>query len=277
MTAMANRVTPIDGRLVCGGRFHDFDYVRLRLLEALSRYPEARVTVCDDYSNSDALTKSSFLISYTFDVRPSLEQQRDLRRWVEAGGRWLALHGTNTAIDKKEGQTTLTPNAFPKFVDTLGSRFLAHPPAMQYEIRPTTDHPFVQGLVPFVVEDELRLNAEHESVIPLLETTFLGTVEGFATTDWTAGDGRRTVMYLRPLGSGTVCYLTLGQAVGHYDLRPFVEWNPNVSRGAWEHPVFEELLRRTLEWCLGREPYAGALTAEKVASHKSNGSTGGRV
>jgi len=104
---MAGPAGRLDVVLVCGGRWHDFDYVRMRLLEALGRHERARTRVFEDYAmNSaaagDSLGTADLLITYTCDRRPDPDQQRRLVDWVEAGGRWLALHGTNSAIDAPE-------------------------------------------------------------------------------------------------------------------------------------------------------------------------------
>ena len=45
---MAGPAGRLDVVLVCGGRWHDFDYARLRLLEALGRHPRARTRVFED-------------------------------------------------------------------------------------------------------------------------------------------------------------------------------------------------------------------------------------
>ena len=39
-----------------------------------------------------------FLITYTCDVCPTLEQQKVLRDFVANGKRWFALHGTNSIL-----------------------------------------------------------------------------------------------------------------------------------------------------------------------------------
>ena len=43
-------------------------------------------------------------------------------------------------------------------------------------------------------------------------------------------------------------YLTLGHCRGHYDMRPLMNWYPEIERGAWKLPVFYELLRRGISW-----------------------------
>ena len=75
---------------------------------------------------------------------------------------------------------------------------------------------------------------------------------GFVEDDW-PGEEPRLVMYLNRVGSGEVLYLTLGHCRGRYDMRPLMDEYPKVERGAWELPVFYELLRRGLAWASGTE------------------------
>ena len=57
-------------------------------------------------------------------------------------------------------------------------------------------------------------------------------------------------MYLHPAGAGPVLYLTLGYCSGKYDLRPLMDIAP-IERGAWDFPVFYELLKRGINWGIG--------------------------
>src|SRR3954463_13621623 len=100
---MAGPAGRLDVVLVCGGRWHDFDYARLRLLEALGRHPRARPRGFEDYAtgsaaDGDALAGADLLITYTCDRRPDPDQQRRLVEWVEAGGRGLGLPGPHAAV-----------------------------------------------------------------------------------------------------------------------------------------------------------------------------------
>ena len=74
------------------------------------------------------------MVSYTCDVRPSVGAQQRIRSWVEAGGRWVALHGTNSALGDASVRPIATPRAFPLWADTLGSQFIAHPPIEPYRV-----------------------------------------------------------------------------------------------------------------------------------------------
>ena len=51
-----------DITLICGGKFHDMDFVRLELLKLLAEHEHYRVTVCGDYSDEDAIRNAVFLI-----------------------------------------------------------------------------------------------------------------------------------------------------------------------------------------------------------------------
>jgi len=187
-------------------------------------------------------------------VRPSLEAQNRIRQWVIDGGRWVALHGTNSALDLGTPQGVDSPRVFPVWVDTLGSQFIAHPPIAPYLVELSEpDHWLVAGVEPFETDDELYLSehADRDALQPLLHTTWSGTARGFVESDWTTGNDRHLVMYLRELGAGAVLYNTLGHCRGHYDMVPVIDFYPKIERGSWDQPAYAELLRRSLRWARG--------------------------
>lgn len=244
----------MEGRLNCllvaGGKWHDIDFARLELLKLLAEDQRVRVRVLEDYSNLEALEQADFLVSYTCDVTPSLTEQEALRRYVQGGRRWLALHGTNSILRFMEDDTIDTPNWAPVFMDTLGSIFQAHPPIAPYRVEPTgVEHPLVEDIEAFEVEDEQYLVQVTAPIEVLLDTEFEGHAGRFRANPWKKD--RHPVLYLRHLGEGAVCYLTLGHCRGHYDLQPLMDFYPKIERGAWELPVFYELLRRGLRWAKG--------------------------
>ncbi len=244
----------IDVTLVAGGKFHDIDFARLELLKLLADHDDFRVRVQPDYEDTSGICSGAILVSYTCDVRPSEQAQRAIRAWVEAGGRWVALHGTNSALDLGGPDGVDAPRIFPLWADTLGSQFVAHPPIQPYTVEISDpDHWLVAGLEPFDTDDELYLSehADRGALHPLLHTTFHGTARGFVESDWTAGDPTRLVMYLRPLGEGAVLYNTLGHCRGHYDMAPRIDYYPRIERCSWEKPAYYELLRRSLGWARG--------------------------
>ena len=95
-----------------------------------------------DYEDADAIAAGSILVSYTCNVRPSLAAQTTIRSWVEGGGRWVALHGTNAALDVGTPNGVDSPRVFPLWADTLGSQFVAHPPIAPY-LRRSRRHPTI--------------------------------------------------------------------------------------------------------------------------------------
>lgn len=246
--------TRIDVTLVAGGKYHDIDFARRELLGLFAEHEEMRVRVQPDYEDADAIARGSILVSYTCDVRPSEAAQATIRAWVEGGGHWVALHGTNAALDLGGPNGVDAPRAFPLWAHTLGSQFVAHPPIQPYTVEVTDhDHWLVSGIEPFETDDELYLSEYHdrEALHPLLHTTWQGEAKGFVESDWTTADPRHLVMYLRPLGEGAVLYNTLGHCRGHYDMAPMLDYYPRIERCSWDRPAYYELLRRSLRWARG--------------------------
>jgi len=233
--------------LVVGGKYHDFDFARLELLKLLAEDDRVRVRVVEDYEDVQAIAAADFLVSYTCDVIPSLPAQEALRAWVQGGGKWYALHGTNSLLRALADGTYDAPNWAPHFMETLGSMFVAHPPIAPYRVTVADpSHPLVQGVEPFDTADELYLLETYADLHVLLETRFGGEATGFAHAQWPHAS--HAVFYIRPLGKGAVLYLTLGHCRGHYDMQPYLDYWPSVDRCAWDLPVFYTLLRRGIAW-----------------------------
>ncbi|ULR48014.1 ThuA domain-containing protein [Streptomyces deccanensis] len=251
---MAGPAGRLDAVLVCGGRWHDFDYARLRLLELLGEHPQVRTTVFQDYDCAAALEAADLLVTYTCDVRPRPAERKALARFVERGGRWLALHGTNAVIDPPANggpRVFTTPRLLGELAAVLGSQFLAHPPIEPYEVRVTRPgHPLVAGIEPFTVSDELYVCELHGELEVLLHAEYTGPCRGFAEGDTAAlDDAPRPVLYLKRHGLGEVCYFTLGHCRGRHDIQDLgVADTGRVDRGPWQTPQFMTVLRR----CVGR-------------------------
>ena len=251
MTDLSQTIAVPPGRIDCvliaSGKYHDIDFARLELLKLLAEDERVRVRVFEDYANLDAIRNADFLVTYTCDVMPSLEQQEALRAWVAAGGRWYALHGTNSILRFLDSGLVDSPAWAPHWMETLGSQFIAHPPIAPYRVDVADpEHELTRGIEPFETSDELYLSDVHADLHVLLDTEFEGEASGFVRAKWRRA--RHPVMYLRPLGQGAVLYLTLGHCRGHYDLQPLMEYWPSVERCAWDLPVFYDLLRRGLAW-----------------------------
>jgi uncharacterized protein len=250
----------IDVVLVVGGVWHDFDFARRELLTLLGEHDEFRVRCQANYEDTTwlepgATYHAKILVTYTCDVRPSERAQAQIRDWVERGGRWVALHGTNSVLDQtSEGWSA--PRDFPLWADTLGSQFVAHPPIAPYTVdNVAPDHWLVAGVESFQATDELYLNdyPDRTSLTPLLQTTYQGDARGFIERDWNDTNPDHLVMYLRPLRAGAVLYNTLGHCRSYYDMVPQKDYYPNIDRCSWQLPVFYEILRRSLRWARGAE------------------------
>ena len=246
----------IDAYLVCGGKYHDFDFARLAMLQLLAEDDHVRTQVGQDYNELDRITAADFIVTYTCDVRPDAEQQEAIRTWVENGGRWLALHGTNCALEppsEETGGLYSTPRAFPMWAETLGSQFISHPPMEPYVVHQSpgaeTD-PLVAGIDRLEARDELYLMEHHGDVTPLLETRWTGSTRGFVEGEW-LDDEPRLVLYRRRLGRGEIVYFTLGHCRSHWDMidppHNGARW-PTIERGSWDVPEFVEILRRCIAW-----------------------------
>ena len=72
----------IDVVFIAGGKFHDIDFARLEILKLLAEDERMKTRVFEDYSNLHAIENADFLITYTCDVRPTLEQQKALKKYI---------------------------------------------------------------------------------------------------------------------------------------------------------------------------------------------------
>lgn len=241
----------IDCVLIAAGKYHDIDFARLEILKLLAEDERVRVRVFEDYSNLQAIKQADFLVTYTCEVLPSLEQQQFLCNWLEQGGRWYALHGTNSILQFLDNGLVETPDWAPLFMQTLGSQFASHPPIGEFKVRVVKpEDPLVDGIEDFVVNDEQYLVDMRADLEVILDTEFSGETPGFVRDQWP--QQRHPVLYRRAMGAGSVLYLTLGHCRGHYDLRPLMDFWPDVDRCAWESPIFYQLLRKGLQWA--KEP-----------------------
>ncbi len=248
---------PIHAVLVCGGRYHDFDYARLELLALLAAEPRVRTHVASDYSAIAALDVATSLVTYTCDLRPSTGERAALERFLARGGRWFALHATNSLIEWTAEGRVGAPRTEPELMNMLGSQFLAHPPLMEYDVEVSDPaHPLVAGLGSFRIRDEMYLSEYHGPHRLLLHTHYNGRAQrGFVDRDWHS-DERRPVMYLRESAAGEVLYLAAGHCRGHYDMAPLVPYEPTVEHGPWETLAFRELLARGLRWATRLREFA---------------------
>jgi uncharacterized protein len=226
--------------LLCGSpaRNHDFDFARRHLLDALYAAGDIRTDVTSGYPEVAAIDAADLLVSYTSQVPATDDQCSALRRYLERGGRWFALHASNSVRDN------------PHLPGILGSRFITHPPYLHYAVSITrADEPLLAGIGPFDVDDELYVIEPADDIDVLLHARWGG--EAFGRT---YADEVRPLMYRRRVGDGGVLYLALGHCNRPYDKQRAEMPDLPDRRGPWALPVYQELIRRGIAWAARRTP-----------------------
>jgi hypothetical protein len=238
---------PIPVHFVAAGKYHDIDFARLELLKLFAEEPRIRATVAMDYANLDRLAECRLLVTYTCDLMPSAAEAAAIRRWLEAGGRWLALHGTNAILRFLDSGLVDAPDERPDVMAMLGSQFVAHPPIGPFTVQVVRpDHPLVQGERDFEVVDELYLSRATAPIDILLAARFEGEATGFSESRWP--ETTVPILYEMVHGAGRLLYFTLGHCRGHYDVPVFTPFWPHPERCAWTYPVYTRILKRALRW-----------------------------
>lgn len=277
---MTSTPKPVRVHLITGGfppgspAGHDMDYARLRLLQLLQEHPHVRSTVANDFTDvAKWLSDTQLLMTYVAGPYLNDEQNEALRRWLEGGGRWLALHGTSggkaVRVGEAGGQKKMVKTSHH---DTLGSFFLNHPPMRKFRVQVSDrGHAVTRGLpASFEVVDELYLiELQEPSACQVLLTTELDKDPsppgfGFVYDQDTSvlPDGKTRVLgYSRALGQGGVVYIALGHCHSPTDNRQRIMDSsvqtsgdaPRLFRGSWETEPFERLLRNGITWGIERE------------------------
>jgi type 1 glutamine amidotransferase len=233
---------PLVANLICGSphRNHDFDFARLRLAQALYDANDIRVDCFQNYEAQAAVLAGDLLISYTSQVAASDDACATLRRYLEQGGRWFALHASNSVLQN------------PHLPKILGTRFLSHPPYRKFTVQVTRpEEPLLEGVAAFEVEDELYCIENCTNDIEVLLHTRWGG-EAFGGRPFDVAD--QTLMYRRRVGKGGVLYLALGHANRPCD-KPFAHLPDQPDHwGPWDLPVYRTLIARGIEWAAKRRP-----------------------
>lgn len=252
---------------------HDMDYARLRLLELLAETPAVTATTANDFADLERwLPDTAFLITYVAGPYPTPAQNTVLEAWLEAGGRWLALHGTSggkaTPVD---GQRQVRKMVKLEHHETLGSFFLNHPPVRKFRVDVHRAPPLTAGLPDsFEVLDELYLIELCDPSCRVLLSTELPedpSPPGFgfaydADTSLQPDGVTRVLGYTRSLGRGEIAYIALGHCHNPgSNVQPFVDASvepagktPLLFRGAWETDAFTRLLRNGIAWGVAAAP-----------------------
>ncbi|MBW2416025.1 MAG: ThuA domain-containing protein, partial [Deltaproteobacteria bacterium] len=161
-----SRPKPVPAHLVTGGfppgapAAHDIDYARRRLLGLLGEFENARTTVSSDLADIERwLERSRFVVTYTSGPHLDEAQSRAMQDWLEAGGRWLGLHGSSGGrAAPVDGDRSVRRMVKTSHHAVLGAFFLNHPPVRRFRVDVKRDHPLARGLpASFETVDELYL------------------------------------------------------------------------------------------------------------------------
>jgi type 1 glutamine amidotransferase len=244
---------------------HDHDYARLRLLGLLAER-EIPASVANDFADLEKwLAVSRLLITYAAGPYPDAGQCRALQQWLEAGGRWLGLHGTSGGRAERVEGSRQRRTVKTEHHAILGSYFLTHPPICKIRVDVTGDQSLTRGLgASFVVEDEpyfielqdpkstrILLTADYG---PSAVSTAFGTLYPSDTS--LQPDGKTRVLgYTRAVGQGGVTYVALGHCHNPASRASRVvdptDTTPLTFRGSWESDAFIALLRNAIAWGVG--------------------------
>lgn len=93
---------------------------------------------------------------------------------------------------------------------------------------------------------------QYGAIRVLMEAETQGAARGFAEREWAAGT-RHPVLYEKTLGNGSILYLTLGHRRGHWDMQPLTDYYDTEEYGAWELPIYQEIMRRSIQWLIRME------------------------
>src|SRR5215475_4257949 len=232
---------------------HDHDYARLRLLGLLAER-EVAASVANDFADVEKwLAVSRFLITYVAGPYPDAAQCRAMQQWLEAGGRWFALHGTSGGRAERVEGSRQRRTVRTEHHALLGSYFLTHPPICKIRVDVAGgDSPLTSGLgASFVVEDEpYFVELQHPASTRILMTADYGpgatspTIGTLYPKDTSLqADGRTRVLgYSREIGRGCVAYVALGHchnpAIRMTRAAEPTDTTPLTFRGSWESEAF---------------------------------------
>ena len=245
---------------------HDHDYARLRLLGLLAER-DIPASVANDFADVEKwLPVSQLLITYVAGPYPDAVQCRAIEGWLQAGGHWLALHGTSGGRAERVDGSRQRRTVKTEHHALLGSYFLTHPPICEFRVEVSyTASSLTRGLgKSFVVEDEpyfvelqdpgstqILLTADYG---PSAVSPAIGTL--YASDTSLQPDGRTRVLgYTREVGKGGVTYFALGHchnpAIRAARTVDPTDTTPPTFRGAWETDAFIALLRNAIVWGAG--------------------------
>jgi type 1 glutamine amidotransferase len=247
---------------------HDHDYARLKLLGLLAER-DIPASVSNDFADVEKyLPVSQLLITYVAGPYPDAAQTGAIRKWLEAGGHWVGLHGTSGGKAERVEGFRSRRTVKSEHHALLGSYFLTHPLICEIRVQvKDTASPLTHGLgTSFVVEDEpyfielqdpasthILLTAEYgpDAVSPSIGTLY-------PTDTSLQADGKTRVLgYTKQVGKGGVAYIALGHCHNPAirAARAFTDpadKTPPIFHGPWDSDAFMTLLGNSIAWGMNR-------------------------
>ncbi|MDA0366558.1 MAG: ThuA domain-containing protein [Chloroflexi bacterium] len=273
---MSNEV--IRAHLIAGGyppgqpAGHDHDYARLKILEQLNERDNVHATVAGDYTDIEKwLPQSQLLITYVAGPFANDEQNTVMRQWVEAGGRWLALHGSSGGKAARMPDSNRRTMVKMPYHETLGGFFLTHPPIRKFTVEiDDKKHPLTKGLPESfeTIDEPYMVELTKPDQTEVVMTSDWGPVppgdSGFyyeKDTSTLPGGTRRAIAFVRRISQGAVAYTTLGHkhtpttnSQRTVDVSVAADGKPPLDMmGSWGTEGFRTLLRNGIAWGLGEE------------------------
>lgn len=264
---------PLRAHVITGGfppgepAGHDHDYARERLLGLLAEAEVPASTAADFSDVATFLPESKLLVTYVAGPYPDDSQTAAMRGWIEAGGHWLGLHGTNGGRAQRVEGARQRRTVKMAHHALLGSFFLTHPPIcdIRVDVRDKV-HPITRDVpANFEVWDEpYYIELQDPIGSRILLTADYGSGLEWPVTKRLYGadtslqpDGRTRVLgYTRQVGKGGVTYFALGHchnpAIRADRATDPSDTTPDTFHGAWDSDEFITLLRNAIEWGLDR-------------------------
>src|SRR5262245_12088293 len=188
-----------------------------------------------------------------------------MQQWLEAGGRWLGLHGVSGGWAERVEGSRQRRTVKIEHHALLGSYFLTHPLICKIRVDVAGDSALTRGLgASFVVEDEsyfIELQDPKSTRVlliadygPSATSPTIGTL--YPTDTSLQPDGKTRVLgYTRAVGAGGVTYVALGHchnpAIRASRVGDPTATTPLPLRGPRESDAFATLLRNAIAWGMG--------------------------
>ncbi|MFT6582521.1 MAG: hypothetical protein ACJAU6_002967 [Alphaproteobacteria bacterium] len=274
---MTKRVHLIVGGFPAGSPArHDINFARRQLLQKLEKFEsgdDLSITIANDFLDIERwLPDADLLVTYVAGPYPVGSGNDALQSWLEAGGRWLALHGTSGGKAMKTERNGYPVKMMVKDAhhDTLGCFFLNHPLISAFNVTVANDHPVTRGLPDsFTVQDELYIiemldpGASRILLTTELEKDPSPPGFGFVYDEDTSvlPDGKTRVLgYARDVRQGEIVYIGLGHChTGRTGRQSAVDASidptglmPPELHSVWETDAFVRLLENGVAWGLAR-------------------------